>query len=227
YYFTQVLPSRCRLDDNNAAELVTGTFYKLALVWDIDTKLQPGRDDLAPEEEVIVATQSGVGLDGFTPSDLECFDFDGDGADEVFVGTRSSIRGSDGQPGHVFMLDPPFTDLHTGWDRRITVTEGPFAGRELVALGDIDGDGLGVLCISVSGSSFGGFEPRPSEVRLVLSSQGLEPASRIVGQDGDSLECLDGTGDVDGDGLVDFLIYGPGRDSLWLVTGANLSSSVK
>src|SRR5690606_5386630 len=76
HYFTQVLPSRCRLDDNAAAELLTGTFYKLALVWDFDDKVMAGENALRPEEEVIVATESGQGVQGYTPSDMECFDFD-------------------------------------------------------------------------------------------------------------------------------------------------------
>ena len=153
-------------------------------------------------------------------------DMDGDGLPELAV----SAPGADGNSGEVFLF--PASALSAGASLDESDAAWSFTGaanndylgqgRSIVAVDDLDGDGLGELAVGIyggdSGASNGG------EVAVLLSGDAgawtsgeplVDHAGVLVTGDGsgDGLGLGLHTGDLDGDGLPELVAGAPREDS--------------
>lgn len=159
-------------------------------------------------------------------------DVNGDGTDDLAVGSAGASRGEIRNAGLTYVLSSIALDgstvsideLNPG--RIFGAAENSFCGRDLVGPGDIDGDGaaeIGVACdpsgaaaaLFFSGASLGQGEERVSGEELARTS-GLDVAA--IGSFA--------VGDVDGDGFVDVVMGIPSLDddrgAAVLTSGADL-----
>ncbi|MDP2305622.1 MAG: MopE-related protein [Pseudomonadota bacterium] len=153
---------------------------------------------------------AGVGCDVSTSPDLT-----GDGVGDVIVGSFGVL--SDGFLGAAWILAGPVTGEHTV-DEAIVIRgdqRASYAGNSVAGLGDVNGDGAADLLVGAYGSDLG--DDGAGAVGVfhgpVLGDAVLSDADRLVGgettDDWFSRGTIGGQGDVDGDGLDDFLVGAP------------------
>lgn len=166
-------------------------------------------------------------------------DLDGDGIDEVAVGTPGD---DDGAAGAVWIL---FRDSDGAVSRRqkISSIEGNFTGAlrpgdrfgsSLASLGDFDGDGIEDLAV---GASWDGPQFRGAIWLLMLDSDGTVKSHRKIASgtggftgildDQDFFGCsVSSLGDLDGDGVPDLAVgaeedddggYSSDRGAVWIL----------
>lgn len=153
-------------------------------------------------------------------------DIDGDGVGDIYVADYGSERGG-GNKGNA--TGTPAKGTGTAYvfsgatGEAIHVIEGEVEGEGLGpgrAIPDVDGDGVADLLIAAYGSSEGA--PAAGTVRIysgadasILRTITSTTASEFLGVD------ALGVGDLNGDGLVDYLLTGFGSD--YIIAGSDLS----
>ncbi|MFZ5477263.1 MAG: MopE-related protein [Myxococcota bacterium] len=144
-------------------------------------------------------------------------DLDGDGLGDLALGGPCD-NGQAADAGLVWVLAGPVLDDVTSPGDAAARVEGPAIGYALLGsavagAGDVDGDGYGDLLAVAAG------EGVPRGVAWLLAGPlagdlavDADARAAIEGDDDASLSTCAGAGDVDGDGLADVLLGGPGDD---------------
>ncbi|MDP6931982.1 MAG: MopE-related protein, partial [Myxococcota bacterium] len=156
-------------------------------------------------------------------------DVDADGFDDLAVGCKQ------GGAGHLYLLSGPIEGTVAIEDEFTASMEGAASTVTVIveAAGDVDGDGFADLLASAPLESTGGTDAGavyllqgPVTGEFTLETEQVQV--KLNGVEGQQLEMVGGEGDVDGDGLGDFLAAGaeaesrgPGR--VYLVAGSDLS----
>jgi hypothetical protein len=147
-------------------------------------------------------------------------DVDGDGLGEVWVGAPGDGPRGAGS-GAAFLFAGPFLGEIGEAEALLVVSgeEGDQAGLSVVALGDLDGDGLGDLGVGAPGAEGGA--PDVGAVWLFSGSlrgnQGPEAAfGRITGgvERDEFGRAVVAPGDLNGDGIADLVVGAYGLDPL-------------
>jgi len=154
-------------------------------------------------------------------------DVDGDGYDDILVGTKGDDTAGSGA-GVAWLLYGPvpagtasLASLGVGLTGELA---GDYAGCAVAGAGDVDGDGAPDLLIGAIGEDTGGTSA--GAAYLVLGAPvagGLSGAAqKLVGAEtgGRAGWDLDGAGDLDGDGLSDLIVAAPYVDGADTDTGA-------
>ncbi|MDB9529849.1 integrin alpha [Oscillatoria sp. CS-180] len=192
---------------------------------------------------------NGFGFTGVTRQELVgtavsiLADINGDGIDDVAFGAPASVGSSAdpsvqivfGQNGSVpSALLPSNTDLGTD---RLTITGGSGSiklGFSVSSAGDINGDGINDLILGdIAANPAGGFNPSGQSF-VVFGRPGNQPFLRVLnvetldgstgfaldGAEGDrSGSSVSGAGDVNGDGIDDYLVGAPDNNRVYLLYG--------
>ncbi|MFH1464315.1 MAG: integrin alpha [Pseudomonadota bacterium] len=176
--------------------------------------------DTSPSGGALGAAIEYTGTNGLGESVSGVGDFDGDGLEDFAVGEPSWIEGS-GAVGRAYLvmgssnLQPgPIEEYAIAYTGTSTVTS--CAGSRVAAAGDVDGDGLADLLVGApywgpTDTAYCGAAylllGRRTPGSGLLETSGLpivgESSAQTVGAS------LAGAGDVDGDGLDDFLVGAP------------------
>jgi hypothetical protein len=188
-----------------------------------------------PVSGTIDLSESGTRFIGAAVRDLTgssiagAGDVNGDGYDDVIIGAPA--YGDRFSPtGAAFLVLGPVTGSFD-----LSLADATFApaeddgvgavGGSVSSAGDMDGDGLPDLLVGAHGTS--NADGDAAGAAYVMSgtrrgSQGFESADAwMVGEAGSSLgNSVDGLGDVDGDGLDDFLIAAAAADNNGSLSGA-------
>jgi hypothetical protein len=144
-------------------------------------------------------------------------DVDGDGTDDLLVGSPRDYSSSSGAGAAFLFLSPWSSTIATGADAIFYGSSGEQAGQSVTALGDIDGSGkadwaVGVIYDNPIGLSSG------AAYILLDTSSGTHYASGadgvLAGEGLDDLAgwSLSGAGDTDADGIPDLLVGAPEYD---------------
>ena len=142
-------------------------------------------------------------------------DIDGDGIDDVAVGSpMATWNGSDaGAVDVVYGPITAYTDLGEADATLEGTSAGDLAGIAVAGAGDTDGDGyddllVGAILSASSNTGAAYLEPGP----LAGTSDLADAPFRLEGASADDAVGydVDGAGDVNGDGLADILVGGPG-----------------
>ncbi len=171
-------------------------------------------------------------------------DVNGDGIDDLLIGTQSNNSGSYDYAGQAYLiLDAGFTegaeiDLADADTRLVGSAEDDHAGHSVSGAGDVDGDGLADLLIGAHENDDAGMDA--GKASLVLGG-GLgdvldlgDADYTFIGEDAyDSAgRSVSGAGDVDGDGRSDVLVGAPFSDQggyhagkVYVILGGSLSTS--
>ena len=173
---------------------------------------------------------AGVTSADFTGSSVAAGDINKDGFDDLIAGARLANGGAT-DSGSAFVVLGKATPFASAIS--VTALDGvngfrldgglanEYAGSAVAALGDINGDGIGDLGVGANGGApngarsgiayvvFGRIAAFPS-----VSSLGLLDGSNGFRLDGNNAEALagasmSGAGDVNGDGVADFLVGSP------------------
>lgn len=204
------------LDGDGKDDLLTGAEYRIYAVYGVPS----GEGELSDAGGVLVgADDSNIGsvLAGVG-------DVDGDGLDDVLVGSLASSR--------AFLVFGPISGELSEADASAQGDDDDL-GEAVAGTGDIDGDGLADLLLGApsmtgeSASTTGACATEDDEYAdgqyaggaLLLVGEAArtldisDPEARLLGEDGgDSVGvALAGLGDVDGDGVPDLLIGAPGQ----------------
>ncbi len=179
----------------------------------------PAQASLA-DADLILVGEAGMALSGFALAGLQ--DVNGDGFDDLAVGAH----GTDSQTGKVFVvLGGPVDQFApemslTGFPSFVGEAAGDSAGFAVAGVGDTNGDGFGDILIGAYGNS--DVASRAGKAYLVFGHGGDWSADYPLAQAdvmfvGEASKdyagyAVAGAGDMDGDGLADFLIGVPGRD---------------
>ncbi|MEM7547783.1 MAG: Calx-beta domain-containing protein [Pseudomonadota bacterium] len=177
-------------------------------------------------------TDIGVGID--VPGPLTFSDVNGDGLEDLLIGAPRAQSGDPGTGGAAYILfgiegEVPFsfglTNLTNGTDGQVFFSTGGLnAGSSIIDLGDVDGDGTNELFIGVpfapapggsASSGLGYVIERDDDAATDLAGAFADPPSpdaavlfsserTFLGEDAAAL------GDVNGDGVSDFLVTGSG-----------------
>jgi hypothetical protein len=157
-------------------------------------------------------------------------DIDGDGVDDLFLGTRSLITGEGGvghevYSGSAYLVYGPVTDTRR-LDQKVDPTilpeeEATWFGQSIAVAGDVNGDGYQDLLlgdpewVNDAGGETGamwlfyGDGSRWTGARTVAGADVRWRGSDVGERLGTDVAAA---GDVNGDGLADFMVTGPGRD---------------
>ncbi|MEO1329673.1 MAG: hypothetical protein AAFW46_08425 [Pseudomonadota bacterium] len=169
-------------------------------------------------------------------------DFNGDGVDDILIGAGAGgaflVYGDSG--GFAASIDLSSLSSSTGF-RITTFNTGDPSGREVAALGDVNGDGFDDVIVSGGAGNQNGqgesgvIYGRPSSGSVNPTTLDAPFGFRLVGADpfDDSGDAVAGVGDVNGDGIADILIGasqasqsgGMGAGEVYLVFGAETRPS--
>jgi hypothetical protein len=141
-------------------------------------------------------------------------DIDGDGVNEIAIGTRLHIVDLFGlNYGRVVVFDGATAEVLYRLDPDQTHTNGVYFGNNIVAPGDLDGDGIGDFVVSARGYSAtpGGFGDGAIIAFSAVDGHELWRAYGPGNGLGDYEVAL--LGDLNGDGFPDL---GVGPQSIWL-----------
>ena len=141
-------------------------------------------------------------------------DVDGDGRDDIIVGGWQALVDRH-RPGVVYVIRGPASGevrLADADTRLVGADDGERAGVALAGVGDVDGDGRDDLLVGTAGGSR---DPGHAYLVTAIADGELnlsDATAKLVGEMvGDSVgAALAGPGDVDGDGVDDLLLGGPG-----------------
>ncbi|MES2643113.1 MAG: MopE-related protein [Myxococcota bacterium] len=171
-------------------------------------------------------TAGSDAYDGVGTSVAASPDLTGDGVADVIVGSSGLVE--DGPGGTAWILAGPVTGDHTV-DEGLVIRgdrESGGTGNSVAALGDVNGDGAPDLLVGAYGSDLG--DDGAGAVGVfhgpLLGDVTFADADRHVGgeitNDWFSRGEIGGEGDVDGDGLDDFLVGAPYNMQGGFYTGA-------
>ena len=139
-------------------------------------------------------------------------DVDGDGLDDLLVGSPASDLGGSGSGVAYLVFGPVTGDLDlAGADARLIGDASDEAGRSVASAGDVDGDGLDDLLVGAPGCDVAGADAGAAYllVRSVAGDVALSGAdARLLGDSaGDEAGwSVAGAGDVDADGFDDLAV---------------------
>jgi hypothetical protein len=171
---------------------------------------------------------------------LAAADVDGDGIQDLFVGTPKASSTGAGAGGVVWIpgADLASATLLNQGTAIAGESAGDAAGHVVSAIGDVDGDGYDEVLVGAPGHDSGGTDAGAAYV-IAGTSGGpsladLSLASAVlVGPRSDSFagSQVAGGGDVDGDGTPDVVVGAwqsgtLGQGAAWIVSGADLSGTV-
>jgi hypothetical protein len=147
--------------------------------------------------------------DGFGAAVAALGDLDGDGATDFAVGAPARATGGSGI-GELFV----YSGANGALIRTLTSATGPF-GAVLAAIGDVDGDGTADLLVSDT-------LPAGPAVTLLSGATGVALRTHVGAAGsgfGATTGSLDHCGDVDGDGVEDYVVGAPNDASNPAVVG--------
>jgi hypothetical protein len=198
------------------------------IIYGTSTGLSANGDQLFDQEDATSATT--VEADDRFGFSLAAGDFNGDGYDDLAVGSPTEDINADVDAGVVIVMygsSSGLTGSGSQWidqaDVDGTVEEGDYFGHALVA-GDFDGDGYADLAIGATGEDLGGFENAGCVNVVYGSTSGLYASSfddlwhqnraGIAGncEADDRFGATLAAADFDGDGKDDLVIGVPGED---------------
>ncbi len=169
---------------------------------------------LGPQSGALSANQPDAMLHGYQGGQtlgadgLGLADMDGDGVDDLLVGSPSLYE----DQGVVFLVHGPLSGTHTIEEADLRIGgegAGLRFGEDVAGGGDHDGDGIADLAVGAPpwrGAVYlwyGPLDPGMTSDEADLFMEGDE----LGGRDGEQLR----QADFDGDGLSDLLVAGPGR----------------
>ena len=170
-------------------------------------------------------------------------DVDGDGLDDLLIGALDydGVDEPDDEVGAAYLILGASVWLQSGLvnlaaaDRRwVGLRRDAQAGHTVVGAGDVNGDGLDDMLVAAPGGYL--HTARDGEAYLILGETGMmlagprsltEAYATFVSSDHESIGGnMDAAGDVDGDGLADFLLGPIGSEevSATLIYGAGIAS---
>ncbi len=151
-------------------------------------------------------------------------DVNGDGLDDILVGAQYGPDGYGVEEGRAYLL----LGRATGWGLGTSLSEadarflsgadnGRF-GAGLAILGDVDGDGLDDLAVGTPDYPPQYYTEQGRATLFLGRDQWDDPTTAsssngdLDGEDGDRVgSAIAGAGDLDGDGLADWVVSGPDR----------------
>lgn len=154
-------------------------------------------------------------------------DVDGDGLDDVLIGATGEDTDGSAAGAVYVVLGGVSADLDlSAADHKITGEDtGDWVGCSVDGAGDVDGDGLSDILIGACQDEVGG--SYSGSVYVVLGGLSgtvsvVDAHAELIGESGTDYagESVSGAGDVDGDGLADFLIGARGDDDNGSNSGA-------
>jgi hypothetical protein len=195
---------------NNAAGDYSGTAYLF----------------LGPVSGPLTTAAFDVRLPGLTAGDLAgsglagLGDTNGDGFDDIAIGSRCADSGGPFSGTSYLLLGPVASDADlTGADGTISGEEsGDYAGEHLAAAGDVDGDGLADLIIGAryhdhrdnsDGAAYLVLSPVSGDLDLRFAD------AKLIGEheDDQAGTTVGGGADINGDGFDDLLVGAAGESS--------------
>ena len=162
---------------------------------------------------------------------LACGDFDGDGYDDLAIGTPNDRHQGGPDGGAVNVLYGTSSGLSEIGDQLFHQNTSGVGGRpeagdgfgSSLAAGDFNGDGYHDLAIGVPGEDVNGIADAGMIHVLYGSASGLSGSGSLswyqdtdnikgVGEEGDAFGSAVTTGDFNGDGYADLVVSAPGED---------------
>ncbi|MED5372378.1 MAG: MopE-related protein [Myxococcota bacterium] len=189
----------------------------------------PGVQSLADADIVWTGSNAGDKMGGPVRS---VGDLDGDGFQDIAL----SARGFGDSQGAIYLVDGPYTagsfDIETVAYARIAGANSGDTVYPVTGVGDWNGDGFNDLILSAQSSDEGGSDSGAVHLFLGTPSGQVDTDSAQITLAGeaasDRASVLSDAGDVDDDGLPDFLVSAARHDSqsgaVYLVTGDSVSA---
>ena len=172
-------------------------------------------------------------------------DVNGDGVDDIIVGSLNDIGGGAPSRGRVYVVfgkadtdSVPLVSISAGHGGFVMNTDLRYddLGISVSGAGDFNGDGLGDLVVGAVAASFAGDDTGQGYV--VFGKQDTAPvdlgsvASGVGGfvlyggSAGDRVGRVSGAGDVNGDGLDDIIIGASGAEKTYVVFGRTSTTAL-